>query len=48
MLFLLLQGFSIQNLTPNEAAAVLFRAEECMGKAIPEELKQQPKTVSNA
>ena len=32
-----LQGFSIQNLTPNEAAAVLFRAEECMGKAIPEE-----------
>ena len=34
---LLLQGFSIQNLTPNEAAAVLFRAEERMGKAIPEE-----------
>ena len=32
-----LQGFSIQNLTPNEAAAVLFRAEERMGKAIPEE-----------
>ena len=31
------QGFSIQNLTPNEAAAVLFRCEERMGKAIPEE-----------
>ena len=33
-MFLFLKGFSIQNLTPNKVAAVLFRAEERMGKAI--------------
>ena len=36
-LLAILQGFSLQNLTPNEAAAILFRCEQRLGHAIPEE-----------
>ena len=36
-IFQYLQGFSIQNLTPLKAAEVLYRCEQRMDKAIPDE-----------